>query len=42
MRFAYVILALLEEPPEFFIMREVSVYCYRFYKIALEGPAIML
>jgi hypothetical protein len=40
--FAYIILASLEEPLESFIMREVGVYYYRFYEVALEGLAIML
>jgi hypothetical protein len=33
-------LASLREPPEFFIMREVGVYCYKSYEIASEGPTI--
>jgi hypothetical protein len=41
MRFAYIILALLEKPLEFFIMREVGVYRYRSYEIMLKGPIIM-
>jgi hypothetical protein len=41
MRFAYAMLASLRESPEFFIMREVGVYYYRSYEIALEGSIIM-
>jgi hypothetical protein len=42
MRFIYIILASLEEPPEFFIMREMGVYCYKPYEVALEGSIIIL
>jgi hypothetical protein len=40
MRFAYTILASLEEPLEFFIIRKMSVHHYRSYEVALEGPTI--
>jgi hypothetical protein len=40
MRFTYVILALSEELLEFFIVREVSVYRYRLYKVTLKSPII--
>jgi hypothetical protein len=42
MWFVYIISISLKESLEFFIMREVGVYCYRSYEIALEDLTIML